>query len=421
MKFFIITLLVFSLSLQVNAVEDLVATVLLTKGNVQAKLHDGSTISLKVEQKIPIGAIVQTSANSFVKLIFIDKSQITLGPSGEVLIQAFPRNEAGIIKLLSGQLRSEVTKNYMEIQDKAKSKLFIHTRTASMGIRGTDFQVNYNPKNENSSLIVFEGKVAMGNIDRSMRDSTLDQKILESIVSNSTAVLVKQGQFSAVNLNIGERPLLPTKLAPKQFEALKENSTGIDEPSASRGNLKQKRNIIPPSVDSAIFTNTPPEVVKAEIKEAKGFYNPKSGEYKPASGSFIDLKTVNLIPPATGSRYDVATKTFSIPQNYGKVNERSGQYIAPTGYELSNNGKFQITTSHIDSSEERSPSRIETNNSKNGERRDTNNETNISTPSPAPGAVILPPQVINNIREVPLPRQPIPNVPLEKKKVPHHH
>ncbi|MGZ3788564.1 MAG: FecR family protein [Bacteriovorax sp.] len=338
----------FILADKLHAGEDLVATVLLKKGDVKAKLADGSLIILTIDKKIPVGAVVQTAPNSFVKLIFSDKSQMNLGPSSQMLIQAFPRKEAGIIKLVKGQLRAEVTKNYMEMEDKSKSKLYIQTKTASMGIRGTDFQVNYNPANENSSLIVFEGKVAMGNIDRSMRDANLDQKKLEEIVSSSTAVMVRQGQFSAVNLNIAERPLQPTKLAPKQFDALKENTTGVDDPDSKRENKKQHRNIIPPGVDSAVFMNASPEIVKAEIQDAKGFFNEKSGDYKPAAGSIIDLKTVNLIAPAAGANYDTTTKTFIITQNYGKINEQSGQYIPPKGYELSNNGNFQpVSNDHV--------------------------------------------------------------------------
>ncbi|MGZ3806912.1 MAG: hypothetical protein ACXVCE_02405, partial [Bacteriovorax sp.] len=126
------------------------------------------------------------------------------------------------------------------------------------------------------------------------------------------------------------------------------NTTGVDDPDSKRENKKQHRNIIPPGVDSAVFMNASPEIVKAEIQDAKGFFNEKSGDYKPAAGSIIDLKTVNLIAPAAGANYDTTTKTFIITQNYGKINEQSGQYIPPKGYELSNNGNFQpVSNDHV--------------------------------------------------------------------------
>jgi hypothetical protein len=39
--------------------------------------------------------------------------------------------------------------------------MVIKTRTAAMGIRGTEFAATYNVNNQNSSLLVFKGKVKM--------------------------------------------------------------------------------------------------------------------------------------------------------------------------------------------------------------------------------------------------------------------
>ena len=179
-----------------------VAKVIIMRGMVKAKLLDGSMFDVKVDQSIPEGATVLTSEKSFVKLLFIDKSQMNLGPSSQMTITAFPKKEAGIITLVKGQIRSQVTKDYMEMDDKNKSKLYIKTKTAAMGIRGTDFQVNFNPDNQNTSLITFEGKVAMAHIDRAAREDNFDQINLESVVSSNKAVFVTKGQISAVNLNV---------------------------------------------------------------------------------------------------------------------------------------------------------------------------------------------------------------------------
>src|SRR5690606_40301890 len=45
---------------------------------------------------------------------------------------------AGVINVLSGKIRSKVTKNYLDM-DQDKSKLFVKSKSAVMGIRGTDF------------------------------------------------------------------------------------------------------------------------------------------------------------------------------------------------------------------------------------------------------------------------------------------
>ena len=230
-----------------------VAKVVILKGSVKAKFADGTMIDVKADQSIPEGAVIQTADKSFVKLIFIDKSQMNLGPNSQMIINAFPKKEAGIITLVKGQLRSQVTKDYMDMDDKSKSKLYIKTKTAAMGIRGTDFQVNFNAENQNTALITFEGKVAMAHIEKGAREEKFDQGKLEKVVSSDKAVLVTHGQISAVNLNVAERAMAPTLLGAKQIDALKENETGVKE--STEGEKKQYRNPIPPGAESAAFSN----------------------------------------------------------------------------------------------------------------------------------------------------------------------
>jgi hypothetical protein len=317
-----------------------VATVLLVKGDVRVKDVNGKVSKVVTNQSLEKGTELISSAKSFAKIIFIDKSTLNLGPSSSIVIQEFQAKKAGIINLIQGQIRSQVTKDFMEMSDKEKSKLYIKTKTAAMGIRGTDFQVNYNPANQNSSLIVFEGNVAMAHIDRLKQDQVFSQDNLETLVTSNLAVQVRQGQISAVNLNISDKALVPTKLAPKQLEALKENPTGLDEQSSGK---KKYRDVIPPGVNSEVFVNPSVEAQKIETKDAAGFYNEKTREFKPAAGSIVDLKTVNIISPPSDAPFDRATKTFVVTENYGKIDQATGKFEAPKGYELTNEGQFKPT------------------------------------------------------------------------------
>ena len=170
---------VFFQSIEAN---DMVAKVILMRGQIKEKLANGTIVDVKLNQDIEEGAILQSAEKSFAKLIFIDKSQMNLGPSSQVVINSFPKNEAGIITLVKGQIRSQVTKDYMQIDDKSKSKLYIKTNSAAMGIRGTDFQVNFNPENQNTSLITFEGAVAMSNLKKDPNQAIINQNFLEKSV-----------------------------------------------------------------------------------------------------------------------------------------------------------------------------------------------------------------------------------------------
>lgn len=319
-----------------------VAKVVILKGQVKAKLADGSVIDIKADQSIPEGAVLQTAEKSFVKLIFIDKSQMNLGPNSQMIINAFPKKEAGIITLVKGQIRSQVTKDYMEMDDKSKSKLYIKTKTAAMGIRGTDFQVNFNAENQNTSLITFEGKVAMANIERNAREEHFDQSRLERVVSSERAVMVEHGQISAVNLNIAERAMTPTLLGKTQIEALKTNETGVKE--STENDKKQYRNPLPPGADSKIFSNIAqtqaPTSEPTKKNDPNGFFNSKSGEYKLPAGSIVDLKTVNIVPPPANAVYDPNSKTYVVPETFGKIDKTTGEYKAPDGLKLGTDGKF---------------------------------------------------------------------------------
>lgn len=366
----LLTTFTFIITTNIFAEANMVAKIILLRGQVKAKLSDGSVVDVKENQDIPEGAVLQTAEKSFAKLIFIDKSQMNLGPSSQMVINAFPKKEAGIITLVKGQIRSQVTKDYMEIDDKNKSKLFIKTNTAAMGIRGTDFQVNYNPENQNTALITFEGKVAMSHIDKNIRDEFFDQSKLEKVVSSDRAVMVVSGHVSAVNLNVAERAMVPTVLAPSQIDALKNNETGLKENNSKSDGKedKQFRNPIPPGTDGTAFTNNSSEVEKSVTKiggsdeivksvkenekvttktDSNGFFNDKTGEYKLPAGSIIDLKTVNIIPPPVNAVFDPNTKTYVVPEALGRVDKTTGEYKAPEGLKLEADGKFKIDTDKL--------------------------------------------------------------------------
>jgi hypothetical protein len=327
------------------AVQKSVAKVILMKGEAKGKTIDGEVFKVKIDQDIAEGSVLQTAEKSFVKLIFIDKSQMNLGPKSQMVINTFPQNDPGIITLIKGQLRSKVTKDYMGIDDKNSSKLYIKTASAAMGIRGTDFQVNYNEVNHNTSLITFEGAVAMANVNHKVADPYIDQRQLEGVVSSDKAVMVKEGQISVVNLNISEMAMVPTKLGSGQMAALKGNETGTKETTGAvnDSNNKQYRSPIPPGVDGALFSSSH---IGGEYglnaANANGFFNQSTGQYKLPAGSIIDLNSVNIVPPPTNAVYDPNAKMYVVPTNYGKIDPSTGEYKAPEGLKLGNDGKFQV-------------------------------------------------------------------------------
>lgn len=353
----------FSPSLMANVSEDEgVAKVIVIRGSVKAQASDGSVFDVTKDMWLAKGTVLQSADKSFCRLLFIDRSTMNLGPDSQLKIDEFPTNEAGVITLMKGQVRSKVTKDYMKMDDKDKSKLFIKTKTAAMGVRGTDFQVNFNPANENTALITFSGAVAMAQLDAQAAQMALDQTRLESVVSSDRAVMVREGEFSGVT-STTSRATIPTKINPVQFESLKTNETGVPEESASSAPKEKYRNPVPPGVNAKAFANDPRENAAKEVAAAtgvdpsaaaepaasvpstgaaapEGFFNAATGEYAPPAGSVIDLATVNIVPPPKGAAFDPISGTYTLPPELGGVNPETGLYEAPAGLKLTDQGTF---------------------------------------------------------------------------------
>ncbi len=374
MKFFkslLITLITFILLGSLSATEKS-AKVIILRGKVKAKMG-AKIINLKKGMWITEGALIQTAPRSFCKLLFIDKSQISLGPNSKMQIQTFPKKKPGIINLLKGQLRSKVTKNYMEMKKHNKSKLFIRTKTAAMGVRGTDFQVNFNPTNMVTSLITFEGAVAMAKVDETVNQ--INQQVLEKIVSSQDAVIVTKGEYSGVD-QAAPRVTAPVKINPAQLETLKrstDNTRQLEHTTTAIKPKKQFRNPIPPGVNAKVLASkmTAEKVVAKTIGEdivkqvkqqviAQEHPEPKWAEKRleqrpdtshgPRAGGYIDLKTALYIPPPKNSVFDANIGMHVIPTQLGTIDPRTGDYIPPAGYKLTNNGELIVDKGRIPAS-----------------------------------------------------------------------
>lgn len=349
-----------------------VAKAILLKGSVQFDL-DGKTVSLKKGDWVKEGAIVKTSKSSFVKFLFIDKSQMNLGPNSEMKIKTFPQNEAGIIDLIKGKVRAKVTKNYMEI-DKKKSKLFIKTKNAAMGVRGTDFQVIYNESDNRTGLITFEGAVAMTAISGSA--DGMNQERMDDALRSSRTVLVRQGEYSGTTSSQNEVSM-PVKISPSQLEVLKKNDlTKSSNRQESSGSSTKKRNMVPAGMSSKMLATKAVSMEK-EMKnmmgEAKvlqldsrinndsmekdyarfGMDSPPEQGSLPEmrAGGFVDINTGQYIQPSTDAVYNKEAGIFIIGQEDGSFDKVTGDVILAEGKDVDEKGEI-ITAIPVENSRE---------------------------------------------------------------------
>ncbi|EPZ49920.1 sigma factor regulatory protein, FecR/PupR family [Bacteriovorax sp. BAL6_X] len=288
---------------------------------------------------VPEGAKITTKARSFVKLLFIDKSNLTLGANSEVEVEQFPKKKAGIINLINGQLRSKVSKNYLQI-DKKKSKLFIKTKTAAMGVRGTDFQVNYNPANNNTTLITFEGAVAMGSLS-SFKKTRFLQDRLEKVVSSPTSVMVRQGQLSGVMPNVDSKPIEPVKINKQQLKALEANDGSKTSSNGDKNKSEKKqmsRNIIPPGMDSSKFSGAGGTEIMGQMAKADSNLKVPTSQAPTLTvtkadpkgtmkeGGFVDTNNALYIPPPKNAPVDPMTNEVIVPVQMGSFDKETGEY-----------------------------------------------------------------------------------------------
>lgn len=351
----ILTLLMSIISLNVFAN---IAKVAMVRGSAIMKISGKADANLKLDDWVPAGAIIATKEKSVVKLTFIDKSQMNIGPNSEMAINKFGGGEAGLISVIKGQIRSQVTKDVLKHDD--KSKLLIKTKSAAMGIRGTDFQISYNQENNNTALITFEGNVAMAQINEAESANSSPAQFEQIVSDPGRAVAVTEGLYAGANPAL-DHATIPVKASPVQVEQLKSNET-FEEKKAESGEAQKSYNSpIPPGVSTlacannntaALETQVKAEVGAAKIEEqakeltaavntppAEGYVDPNTGAVAPIAGGFVDMNTGIYIAPPPGSTFDQNTGVYVPPSSYGTI-DANGSYKAPEGLKLTADGQF---------------------------------------------------------------------------------
>ncbi len=327
---------------QASFAKKVVAEVVLVKGKV-TKLNPGAhdAVAVKKGDSLQEDTSVVTGDKSIVRIKYKkDGSIITLGQKGKFVIEEVKSEEAGVVSLLVGKLRSKVKKE----EEKKKNKLFIKTRTAAIGVRGTDFYTVYNPQNQVTSLVTFDGEVAMkkfvkkrGIVDsadaaKHIADSSGDvAQSLSKALETPDTVLVKKGRYSGVNSNF-LKASKPVKISPKQYLALKENDSLLEGADAVKKEFSNEQ------IEKAAH-----EINKVKVADPadEGFYNEKTGDFAPKSGGLLDSATGIYVQPSKSAKFNEQLNVYEADAKIGKV-DSAGNYIAPAGLALTATSGFVV-------------------------------------------------------------------------------
>lgn len=338
------------------------AKVVLLRGSVMV-LRNGQAKYLPLRQgdQVQENSKIKTLSKSFVR-IQQDTNTISLGPESEMLISRFPKSSAGAISLLKGQIRSQINKE----NNQEKVKLVVKTPSAAMGVRGTEFQVIYNPVQAITTLVTFSGQV-----DMTPHQGPLKLNNLNKVFDPQKTVSVTQGKFSGT---IPGKSVvsLPVKISPVQFNGLKRNKdlNSNETPSAdskketsTSESTKTYRSPIPSKAMAKLFVNNNSELTSevrskfgaqkiSEYKQTisfsdikvkvppEGMNDPGHNMFAPPAGGLLDTKTGLYVPPPPGSHYDANTEVYVPSKDMGSVDYSTGDYIPPAGMELKADGNF---------------------------------------------------------------------------------
>jgi len=207
-RILLISLLLISSTLFANNV----ATITAVKGSATIT-RDSSNIDAKLGSKLQESDIIKTHENTKVQLIFTDETIISLGKNSNFSIKEFlfEDNQEPIAKfgMINGAIRVITGK----IGKIAPERFSVSTKTATIGIRGTNFTII---ANENNSYQVYctYGKI--------------------SVTYNNKTYIVQQGYFIDISSS-GEviikefNPEILKKMRFANFGVLKHKSNKVSK------------------------------------------------------------------------------------------------------------------------------------------------------------------------------------------------
>lgn len=323
-----------------------IAEVILLRGEA-TQLSPGAHLARTVAKgdKFIEDTSIVTGPKSFLKIKFIDNSEMNVGPESKIVIAEMKKDSPGVISLLKGRIRTEVKKE----EQSNGNKFFIKTRTAAMGVRGTDFQTIYNPDNKMTSLLTYRGEVAMAHVDEKTYEALEEEGTTKEIVRNEVTknpeikeipgkkldevselhkilksnqtVLVPPGQNSFASDSL-KKASLPVKISPVQLEVLYKNKDFQEKAAANVNTVAES--------EKTIKTTLKVAEQKAPVE---GLYNEKTGDFAPKAGGFIDLNTGLYVAPEADAKLD-KEKGIYVSKKVGDIDADTGQYVAPKGLVL---------------------------------------------------------------------------------------
>ncbi len=298
--------------------------IVFSKGKFEAFNKDGKNQNL---DDIGYGSTLKTYKSSFVKIKTPKNHMLVIGPSSELTIKSHSEiDKRTLLDVIKGQIRMK-----SEGPKTEKAKFFIKTKTASMGVRGTDFHVIYNSINKITSTISYSGDVEMRKIHPQI--DYVDE--IDTFLNSNHTIKIPKGTFSGSYIGY-EKLGDPTKISPDQFKAL-ENNTSLD----MKHGLTSFEGEVP---DEEVEVDLVPPPTEEFLPDRDLFLGEKI-DARP--GGYIDLNTGIYVSPPEDANYDEKNEVYEMPEEKGFFDKLSGEYIPPLGLILHPLEGFKVASQKV--------------------------------------------------------------------------
>jgi len=213
----VVLILILSInSFSIAASEKIIATFKYIKGDVSLKRAD-NTIKIKKGDKIYNGDVISVYSKSLAVLDYQGISKIKIDPNTTITIK-YKKRESESLTL--GLSLGTVLMKY--IRKNNNDKIFVKTKEASLGVRGTEFAVMASSKFNDAMFLVHEGKVLI------LNNKTKD---FEYVTQNQALIATKDNRLSKPFLSYFSRNInwdfksnrngIPSVVKKKMFNEVK--------------------------------------------------------------------------------------------------------------------------------------------------------------------------------------------------------
>jgi len=294
---------------------------------------------------IESNGMIQTEAKSFVRLSFKDGSLLNIGPKSLMALNHQLSHKPKLIEMIRGQVRGMINPK-TKPEKGYDHKMIVKTRSASIGVRGTDFVVIYNDKNLVTSNITLKGEVDLfkktdEEIYNSLREEWDEKDHFSDLGQSDELIGIEEdlrhhktkripiGHFSGAFPSY-EGAHRAIKISDQQLLALSENK------SLKSNDGKRPKDILSTGIalgENQKISNSDliPEPMKNDHIEQDNYNSKDSNNIGIKDGGYVDLNTGIYIAPPEGSPRDDKSGKFVMPDDLGGIDPKTGEYFPPRG------------------------------------------------------------------------------------------